>query len=126
MKSKTFNTICIILAACKYLILLMLIIYFVISRVEVVVLPVGEERYYSRTSIGDEDIINTRPVLYVNSVPTTEKLESDPDPEVDFLAFTITDVSVKTKEPGIKYMNMFHHGSERGRSVHYLFIVFEP
>lgn len=125
MESKKFGTIRNILAKYKYLILVILLIGFIISRVQVVVLPVGEECYYDSTSVDDKYIVSTRPVLYVNPVPGDEKIESA-NPILNFFDITITDVSVKTKNPGVKYMNMYHHGSGggRGRSMHYLFIVF--
>lgn len=120
MESKKFNAFFIILAACMQLTLVIFIICFMATRVQVVLLPVGEQRNYPRTIIADEYIESTRPVLYVNPVPTAEKLEMDSF----LLSLILTDVSVKAKSPGIKYMNMSHHISEHGRNKHYLFIVF--
>lgn len=124
MVSKKVNNFFIGLAACKYLIILGVIIWFVVSRFQVVCLPVGGERYYPRTSISDEAIERTRPVLYVNPVSTGEKLESN----LSFLDLMVKDTEVKAKQPGIKVMNIYHDGSEdeRARSIYYVFVVYEP
>ena len=123
MISKKLNTFLIGLAACKNLILFGLITWFIVSNFQVVCLPVGEEQYFPRTSVSDEDIVGTRPVLYVNTFSTGEELESN----LSFLHLMVTDTVVKAKQPGIKVMNIYHDGSEqeRSRSIYYVFIVYE-
>lgn len=124
MVSRKVNNFLIGLAACKYLILVGLIIWWIVSHVQIVYLPVGEERYFPRTIVSDEDIERTRPTLYVNTFSTGEVLESD----FSFLHLMPTDTVVKAKEQGIKVINIYHNESEKRwvRSIYYIFIVYEP
>ena len=124
MISKKLNTFLIGLAACKNFILFGLITWFIVSNFQIVCLPVGEERYFPRTIVSDEDIERTRPILYVNTFSTGEELESN----FSFLHLMSADTVVKAKQPGIKVMNIYHNGSEqeRARSIYYVFVVYEP
>lgn len=125
MVSRKVNNFLIGLAACKYLIVVGLIIWFIVSNFRVILLPVGEERYYERTDImSDGGIEGARPVLYVNVVSTDEKLES----ALSFLDLRVTDTQVKAKQSGMRMLNLYHYGPDqkKGQRIYYIFIVYEP
>lgn len=119
MKSKKLVYLLIPIAFCIYLTLICFIFKFLNSTTDIVFLPVGEECFYPQTLIDDEFVIETRPILYINPTPTSEKPDSD-----FLLSLLLTDTRVKAKAAGIKHVEMTHYKDEKLRSRHYIFITY--
>ena len=119
MKCKKIIYFLIPIAFCMHLALICCIFKWISSTTEIVFLPVGQECFYPQTLVDDEFVIKTRPVLYINPTPASEKPTSD-----FLLSLILTDTRIKAKATGIKHIRMTHYKDEKLHSKRYIFITY--